>query len=208
MSGAWLNVIPSPNIGTFLNDDVIRTCIALRLGTKICRPFECACGISVDALGRHGLHCKKNWGKFFRHAELNRIIHQFLASIHISSLLEPTGLFRDDGKKRPDGITYTDWEKGRALVWDATCVDSLAISKMVGRTKQTKTCEIFKDKTKLPSSCFRCRIIRSVVEGSRWFDKQNWIQLDTSHRRTEIETLSDWENFTCDTTRKYYVRHF
>ncbi len=135
MSGAWLNAIPSPNIGTFLNDDVIRTCIGLRLGTKICRPFECACGFAVDALGRHALHCKKNSGKFFRHANLNRIIHQSLASIHQSSLLEPTGLFRDDGQKRPDGITYTAWEKGRALVWDATCVDSLAISNMTGGTK-------------------------------------------------------------------------
>lgn len=136
MSGAWLNVVPSPNIGTFLNDDVLRTCIGLRLGTKICQPFECACGIAVDALGRHALHCKKNSGKFFRHAELNRIIHRILASIHISSLLEPTGLFRDDGRKRPDGITYTAWEKGRALVWDATCADSLAASNMAGRSKQ------------------------------------------------------------------------
>lgn len=136
ISGAWLNVIPSPNIGTFLNNDVIRTCIGLRLGVKICHPFECVCGIQVDALGRHGLHCKKNPGKYFRHAELNRIIHQSLASINVSSLLEPTGLFRDDGQKRPDGITYTAWEKGRSLVWDATCADSLAASNRLGRHKQ------------------------------------------------------------------------
>lgn len=136
MSGAWLNVIPSPNIGTFMNNDILRTCIGLRLGTKICHPFECDCGIAVDAMGRHCLRCKKNAGKFFRHAELNRTIHQSLASMHTSSLLEPTGLFRDDGKKRPDGITYTAWEKGRALVWDATCADSLAASNMAGRSKR------------------------------------------------------------------------
>jgi hypothetical protein len=128
MSGAWLNVVPSPNIGTFLNNDVMRMCVGLRLGTKICHPFLCVCGISVDSLGRHGLHCKKNPGKYFRHSDLNRIIHQSLSSINVSSLLEPTGLFRDDGNKRPDGITYTAWEKGRALVWDATCADSLAAS--------------------------------------------------------------------------------
>ena len=135
-SGAWLNVVPSPNIGTFLNNDVIRTCIGLRLGTKICQPFVCECGAAVDSLGRHALKCKKNSGKWFRHANLNRIIHQGLASINTSSLLEPPGLFRDDGKKRPDGITYTAWEKGRALVWDATCADSLAPSNMTGRSKQ------------------------------------------------------------------------
>lgn len=133
MSGAWLNVVPSPNIGTFLNNDVIRTCIGLRLGSKLCHPFVCACGVPVDSLGRHGLHCKKNPGKFFRHADMNQVIHQSLSSINMSSLLEPTGLFRDDGKKRPDGITYTAWEKGRALVWDATCSDSLAKSNMIGR---------------------------------------------------------------------------
>ena len=52
LSGAWLNVVPSPSIGTFLNNDVIRTCIGLRLGSKICHPFECDCGDPVDALGR------------------------------------------------------------------------------------------------------------------------------------------------------------
>lgn len=136
MSGGWLNVVPSPNIGTLMNNDVFRTCVGLRLGTKICHPFVCACGIAVDSLGRHGLHCKINAGKYFRHAELNRILHRALAAINVSSLLEPPGLLRDDGNKRPDGITYTAWEKGRALVWDATCADSLARSNMTGRTKQ------------------------------------------------------------------------
>ncbi len=125
-SGAWLNVIPSPNIGTFLNNDVMRTCIGLRLGTKICHPFMCECGVPVDSLGRHGISCKKNYGKYFRHA----------ASINMSSLLEPTGLFRDDENKRPDGITYTAYERGRAMVWDSTCADSLAASNMAGRSKK------------------------------------------------------------------------
>lgn len=65
MSGAWLNVIPSPNIGTLLNNDVMRICVGLRLGAKICHPFECACGKAVDELGRHGLHCKNNPGNTF-----------------------------------------------------------------------------------------------------------------------------------------------
>ena len=132
MSGAWLNVVPSPNIGTLMNNDVFRTCVGLRLGAKVCHPFMCACGIWVDSTGRHSLHCKKNGGKFFRHADLNSILQSSLASINKSSLLEPPGLFRDDGKKRPDGITYTAWEKGKALVWDATCADSLAASNMAG----------------------------------------------------------------------------
>ena len=36
---------------------------------------------------------------------------------------------RDDGK-RPDGITLTPWCNGRPLVWDFTCVDTLAQSNL------------------------------------------------------------------------------
>ncbi|CAH2218448.1 jg8322 [Pararge aegeria aegeria] len=42
-------------------------------------------------------------------------------------LLETPGLFRDDGR-RPDGMTIVPWSMGRALVWDATCVDTLALA--------------------------------------------------------------------------------
>ena len=43
------------------------------------------------------------------------------------AILEPNGISRDDGK-RPDGMTLTPWSRGRPLVWDATCVDTLAPS--------------------------------------------------------------------------------
>ncbi|CAH2226484.1 jg13502, partial [Pararge aegeria aegeria] len=33
----------------------------------------------------------------------------------------------NDGK-RPDGMTIVPWWMGRSLVWDATCVDTLAAS--------------------------------------------------------------------------------
>lgn len=91
--GNLLQNVSSPNIGTH---------------------FFAHARNSVDSLGRHGPHRKKNSGKFFRHAELNRFIQQSISSIPISSLLEPTGLFLDHSKKkRPDGITYTAWETVR-----------------------------------------------------------------------------------------------
>ena len=38
---------------------------------------------------------------------------------------EPPGLARTDSK-RPDGATLVPWARGRCLLWDATCTDTLA----------------------------------------------------------------------------------
>ena len=40
---------------------------------------------------------------------------------------EPPGLDRGGGK-RPDGATMVPWARGRCLLWDATCPDTLAPS--------------------------------------------------------------------------------
>lgn len=104
-SGAWLTATLNPNLGTLLNNDTIRTCVGLRLGSNICQPHSCSkCGSPVDSLGRHGLSCLKNKGKYSCHFDLNRILQQSLSSINVSSRLEPVGMFRKDGK-RADGIT-------------------------------------------------------------------------------------------------------
>lgn len=124
-SGAWLNTIPSKNIGTVLDDQTIRTCVALRLGYEIYRKPLCHCGAPVGDNGRHGVSCPQSKGRIPRHYEINQIIHRALTSAHVASSLEPIGLNRDDGK-RPDGITLVPWIKGEKMVWDATCVDTLA----------------------------------------------------------------------------------
>jgi hypothetical protein len=33
-------------------------------------------------------------------------------------------------KERPDGVTLIPWKRGRTLVWDVTCVDTL-VSKTI-----------------------------------------------------------------------------
>ena len=58
---------------------------------------------------------------------LNTIIHHSLASANIPSRLEPSNLYRADGK-RPDGVTLVPWSNERFLVWDATCVDTFCDS--------------------------------------------------------------------------------
>lgn len=133
-SGAWLLAYPSPHLGTILDQVSLRIAFCLRFGLRICQPHICICGASVGDLGHHGLSCSKSAGRLSRHASINQIIKRSLASANIPSLLEPVGVFRDDGK-RPDGITLLPWKQGRALIWDATCADTLAPSHVEGSSQ-------------------------------------------------------------------------
>jgi hypothetical protein len=128
-SGSWLHAIPSPNIGTLLDNTSFQVCIGLRLGSNLCTPHICKRNAKVDEIGTHGLSCFKSSGRFSRQTEINSIINRSLTSIHVNSTLEPNGLSRDD-RKRPDGITLTlvPCIKGQPLVWDVTVVDTLADS--------------------------------------------------------------------------------
>jgi hypothetical protein len=126
-SGPWLHAIPSPNIGTLLDNTSFQVCIGLRLGCNLCTPHICKCNAKVDEIGIHGLSCSKSSGRFSRQTEINSIINRSLTSIHVNSTLEPNGLSQDDGK-RPDGMTLVPWIKGQTLIWDVTIVDTLADS--------------------------------------------------------------------------------
>jgi hypothetical protein len=96
-SGSWLHAIPSPNIGTLLDNTSFQVCIGLRLGCNICTPHICKCSI-------HGLSCSKSSGSFSRHSEIN----WSLTSIHVNSTLEPNGLSRDEGKRPDDDFSTVD----------------------------------------------------------------------------------------------------
>ena len=124
---AWLNVVPSKNLGLKLTDQQLRISLSLRLGAKICEKHTCRCGKLVEENGHHGLSCTRSAGRFSRHHNLNVLVKQALSSIKVPSVLEPNGLTRSDGK-RPDGVTLAPWEEGKQLVWDVTCVDLLAPS--------------------------------------------------------------------------------
>ncbi|KAJ0182426.1 hypothetical protein K1T71_001795 [Dendrolimus kikuchii] len=126
-SGLWLQALPSPSIGTLMDAATFRSAICLRLGANCCEPHNCRCGRAVDRLGHHGLSCGRSAGRIPRHAGLNDIIRRALVSADVPAVLEPNGLIRNDGK-RPDGMTLIPWSLGRPLVWDVTCVDTLAPS--------------------------------------------------------------------------------
>ncbi|XP_047985709.1 uncharacterized protein LOC125225875 [Leguminivora glycinivorella] len=126
-----LVALPSSNLGTLLTSSTFRLAVSLRLGAACVTPHRCHCGAQVTKFGTHGLSCTKSAGRSARHASLNDILRRALVSAGTPSVLEPTGLARDDGK-RPDGMTLVPWKLGRPLVWDATCVDTLAPSHLPG----------------------------------------------------------------------------
>jgi hypothetical protein len=126
-SGAFLQALPSSTVGTRLDDTALRIAIAVRLGAPVCAPHACVCGENVDASGIHGLSCRKSAGRHLRHSALNDLVKRALATAEVPSRLEPTSLFRSDGK-RPDGMTLMPWKRGQCLVWDVTCPDTLASS--------------------------------------------------------------------------------
>ena len=99
-----------------------------RLGAIMCAPHTCVCGVQVGDDGTHGLACRKSAGRQMRHIAVNELIKRALVSANVPSLLEPNSLCRDDGT-RPDGLTVrVAVGKGRCLVWDFTCPDTLAAS--------------------------------------------------------------------------------
>ena len=93
----------------------------------MCHPHQCICGTEVTPLGLHGLSCKKSSGHFPRHHQCNDLIKRGLSSAGFPAVLEPSGICRTDAK-RPDGMTLIQYKRGRCLVWDFTCRDTLAPS--------------------------------------------------------------------------------
>jgi hypothetical protein len=120
-SGSWLHAIPSPNIGTLLDNTSFQVCIGLRLGCNLCTPHICKCNAKVDEIGIHGLSCSKSSGRFSRHTEINSIINRSLTSCWsgLSNLVYDAasnipvdnhprcryvgGLFHNSGKVPPSG---------------------------------------------------------------------------------------------------------
>ena len=105
--------------------------IIKRAFSQVCKLADryctCVCGVDLDVNGIHALSCRKTRSRHSRHSAVNQVIHRALRSAGVPSILEPTGLCRND-EKRPDGLTVLPWKKGQCLVWDATVVHRMAIS--------------------------------------------------------------------------------
>ena len=132
-SGDWLLALPIAACGLRLEDDAVRTAVALRLGINLCVPHTCHCDAQVDALGVHSLVCKHASGRINRHQAINDIIARAFASADIPVTKEPNGLSIADNK-RPDGLTLLPWQEGKPLAWDVTVICPLAHSYVLSYT--------------------------------------------------------------------------
>ncbi|KAF0290804.1 Ubiquitin carboxyl-terminal hydrolase 2 [Amphibalanus amphitrite] len=131
-SGAWLRALPSSSLGTHLDNETVRIAVALRVGADVCSGVHaCRCGSPADVKGHHALTCQFSAGRLPRHTALNDIVRRALSTAGIPAQLEPYGVDRGDGK-RPDGMTIYPFSHGRCLVWDATCVNTFADSRLGG----------------------------------------------------------------------------
>ena len=120
-SGAWLNALPVPYLGTKLDNNTQRIVVGLRLSSDLVEEHKCVCGSQVSMKGTHGLSCRRSGGRFARHHAVNETIRRVLVSGGVPSVLEPVGVCREDAK-RLDGMTLIPWECGRSLLWDFTHV--------------------------------------------------------------------------------------
>ena len=132
----WLHAVPIPSLGLKLSDSHLRAICALQNGSLICQQHTCLCGKKVDQLGRHGLSCMKQIGRHPRHSNVNDLIKRALSHADIPSRLEPQGLDPNNCNLRPDGITLFPYKEGKCLVWDFTCVDTMARSHLKETCKQ------------------------------------------------------------------------
>ena len=144
-SATWSEAVPTPVLGNFSDAE------ELRVGANIsCAPTcLCKCGVRMDARGYHCLSCRLNEGSLSRHAGINSIIKRCLGKIGLPSILEPSELDRDDGR-RPDGITIFPWKHGKCLVWEAIVVDAFSKSHKIASSIESgstaKTAEILKSR--------------------------------------------------------------
>ena len=104
---------------------------------------------SWDAEGRHP-----------RLNECNQIIKEALGSAHISARREPKYLSRNYGK-RPDGLITTAWSKGKSLVWDVTCTDTLAPSHIDQTSQEAGKAALKAEKGKLVK--YECLAAQYIV---------------------------------------------
>lgn len=131
----FIQTLPSR---TLLDNTTFRRATYLCSGAPCVSPHFSHYGEAADCLRHHGLFCTISTGCISQHANINGIIRLALFTAEISASSSRTkplgshtiwydsnGLVWDDGKW-PDGILLLPCKMVRLLMYNATCVDTLA----------------------------------------------------------------------------------
>ena len=90
-------------------------------------PHMWHCGVSLDALGHHGLSCRYNAGCFPRYAYFNDVVKCVLVPVGIPSGGSLLNMGRGNGR-RPDGTTAFPYIRAHSRYCDSTYVDTFSAS--------------------------------------------------------------------------------
>ena len=116
--------MPISLCGLRLQNEDICVAVGFWLSTALYKPHQYPCGALVDVIGFHDLSCKLSASKHARHNVINDLIARAVTLANISSVKEPQGLSRSDGK-RSDGMTLILWKTGKCALWDVTVMDTV-----------------------------------------------------------------------------------
>jgi len=130
-SGDWLLALPITACVLSLDDEAVRTAVALRIGTTLCVLHTCPCRSQVDWYGVHSWVCKRALGKITRHQALNDVIACAFVAVDMPVTKERNGLSISNNK-RPDDLTLLPWQEGKPLAWDVTVICLLVVSYVSG----------------------------------------------------------------------------
>ena len=82
-SGIWLNFPPCSSHGSKMDDTTMRSAVSLWLRCSLYNPHHCHYhSAAVDAHVTHGLSCRQNEVRHYRHSPLNDESHRALSVRH------------------------------------------------------------------------------------------------------------------------------
>ena len=136
-------------------------------------------------------------GRHHPHSAVNDIICRALVAAHVPSRLEPSGLYRKDGK-RPDGVSIVPWKCGMQRV-------RILLHLLTPQLPQSKLEQLLNRQKKR-----RCRSMKTYSSGNRnkwsFWTKDNGVperfgtSVEAGVWRSQLLCISHSETLSCRPT--------
>ena len=125
-AGAWLEAVPIPALGLYLQPSEFVLSVRYRLGCQVYdRAGPCpACHRHSDAFGDHAMCCGHQGERISRHNALRDAIHDTAAAAALNPIKEGRYLLPGNNR-RPADVYIAGWEAGKDAALDITVVNPL-----------------------------------------------------------------------------------